>query len=164
MYKAAVRALVRHGIGRLNDGDPEFLLRLATPDAEIAFPGDNSWAAMFRPVEKSRSRHATHRGVDECRAFASRFVSEGLHLGIEDILVNGGPWRIRVAVRAQVFSVGDGDDRTGVDADVADDAYHNRVVAFLELRWGRLHRWEDYEDTERVAAWDQHRAGTAVPL
>jgi hypothetical protein len=40
-------------------------------------------------------------------------------------------------------------------------AGHDRVVAFLELRWGRLVRWEDYEDTERVAAWDRQRAAVA---
>lgn len=147
MYKTAVRALVRHGISRLSAGDPEFLLRLASPDAEIAFPGDNSWSAMFRPVEKGRHRHATHRGIDECRAFARRFAGEGLQLQIEDILVNGPPWNTRVAVRAH-------DYLRGPDG----DAYNNRVLAFLEIRWGRLTRWEDYEDTERVAAWERARA------
>ena len=52
MYKAAVRALVRHGIRRLNDGDPKFLLRLCGPNPELAFPGDNSWASMFRSVSR----------------------------------------------------------------------------------------------------------------
>ena len=44
MYKTAVRTLVRHGIRRLSEGDPSFLLRLAAPDAEIAFPGESSWS------------------------------------------------------------------------------------------------------------------------
>lgn len=144
MYKATVRALVRHGIGRLNQGDPSFLLRLAAPHAEIAFPGDNSWSTMFRPVEKGRHAHVTHRGIEECRAFADRFVAHGIRFEIEDILVNGGPWNTRVAVRAHDAIAGpDGDD------------YANRVVAFLTLRWGRMVRWEDYEDTERVAEWDR---------
>ena len=34
------------------------------------------------------------------------------------------------------------------------DVYNNRAVAFIELRWFKLVRWEDYEDCERVAAWD----------
>jgi len=144
MYKATVRALVRHGIGCLNAGDPEFLLRLAAPDAELAFPGDNSWAAMHRSVRKGREPHVTHRGIEECRAFAERFAAEGLQFTIEDILVNGPPWRTRVAVRAHDFLPGPEGDR-----------YTNRVVAFLELRWGRLVRWEDYEDTERVAEFDR---------
>jgi ketosteroid isomerase-like protein len=151
MYKAAVRALVRRGIRRLNAGDPTFLLRLAAPDAEIAFPGENSWSTMFRPVTKGRDRHATHRGIDECRAFAERFAETGLRLEIEDILVNGGPWNTRVAVRAN-------DHRPGEHG----DDYDNRVVAFLEIRWGRMRSWEDYEDTERVADWDRRLAAASV--
>jgi ketosteroid isomerase-like protein len=147
MYKWTVRALVRHSIDRLNEGDPSFLLRLATPDAELAFPGDNSWSSMFRPVVKSRERHASHRGKAECRAFANRFAAEGLRLVVEDILVNGPPWRMRVAIRALDYQV----------AADGTDGYNNRAVAFLELRWGRLVRWEDYEDTERISAWDERR-------
>jgi len=144
MYKATVRALLRHAIGRLNAGDPELVFRLARDDAELLFPGDNSWATMFRPVVKGRAGHVTHRGIEECRAFAERFVATGLHLTIEDILVNGPPWRTRVALRAH-------DHLAGPDG----DRYNNRVVAFLELRWGRLVRWEDYEDTERIAELDR---------
>jgi len=147
-----VRRLVRHGIARLNDGDPSFILKLASPDAELCFPGDNSWATMFRPVEKGRVAHVTHRGLDESRAFAARFVEERIRFAIEDILVNGPPWRTRVAVRAFVFSEG---------ISVAADRYNNRAVAFIELRWGRLVRWEDYEDTERVAEFDR-RFGSAL--
>ena len=151
MYKATVRAIIRRGIRRLNAGDPDFLMKLAHPSAEICFPGDNSWATMFRPVEKGRRVHVTHSGLDECRAFADRFVGEGIEFGIEDILVNGPPWRTRVALRAFDFQP---DGHGG-------DEYNNRAVAFLELRWGKLIRWEDYEDTERVAAWDSRRAATA---
>ncbi len=151
MYKAAIRRLVRRGISRLNGGDPSFLLRLATTDAEIAFPGDNSWAAMQRPVEKGRHRHATHRGLAECRSFAERFASEGIQFVIEDILVNGPPWNTRVAVRAHDYIPGNGDD-----------VYNNRVVAFMEIKWARLHRWEDYEDTQRVSAWDSAREAAST--
>lgn len=151
MYKTAVRLFIRHGISRLNKGDPAFLLRLAAPDAEIAFPGDNSWSTMFRPVEKNRHRHATHRGIEECRAFANRYVQEGLQFEIEDILVNGGPWNTRVAVRAHDYLAGpDGDE------------YNNRAIAFLQIRWGKLTSWEDYEDTERVTAWDRRRSTTTA--
>ena len=47
MYKATVRAIVRYGIDRLNRGEFSFLLRLADQDAELCFPGNNSWATMF---------------------------------------------------------------------------------------------------------------------
>lgn len=66
---------------------------------------------------------------------------------IEDILVNGPPWRTRVAIRLHDFA-------PGLDGT---DAYTNRAIALLELRWGRLIVWEDYEDTQRSAEWDAQR-------
>jgi len=146
MYKALTRTLVRRSIAALNAGDPEPLLRLAAPDLEFSFPGDNSWSTMFRPVKKGRHRHATHVGVLEARAFAERYVAEGLQFRVEDILVNGPPWRMRVAIRAHDFLPGD-------DGDL----YDNRAIDFLELRWGRVVCWEVYEDTERTALWEATR-------
>lgn len=152
MYKAAVRMLVRQGMSKLNDGDPDFLLRMAAPDIELTFAGDNSWSAMHRPVQKGRAAFVTHRGVDEARAFAERFAAEGIQVQVEDVLVNGPPWHTRVAIRAH-------DSIAGPDGN---DTYSNRFVDFLEIRWGRITRFEVYEDTERVAAWDERvrsRAG-----
>ena len=153
MYKTVVRALVRHSLRRLNAGDARLLLRLARPDAAMVFPGDNSWASMFRPVERGRQPHVTHQGPVELAAFADRFVAEGIQIVVEDVLVNGGPWNTRVAIRAHDFIPGpDGADR-----------YDNRFVDFLELAWGRLVRWEVYEDTERSAAWDRALAPSIRP-
>lgn len=104
---------------------------------------------MFRPQQRGREAHATHRGVSEAVAFADRFVAEGIQFQIEDILVNGPPWNTRVAVRVRGFVPA---------TNGRPDVYNNRAVLFLELRWGRLTRWEDYEDTERVSAWDRDRA------
>jgi ketosteroid isomerase-like protein len=145
MYKTAIRTLLRHSIKKLNGGDYSLLLRLAHPNFELAFPGDNSWSTMFRPVVSGRDRHVTHQGVTEAAAFADRFVAEGIQFHIEDILVNGPPWNTRIAVRIHDYIPGPpgGPDR-----------YANRAVLFLETRWGRLVRWEDYEDTERISAWD----------
>lgn len=147
MYKATVRKLVRHGVAKLNAGDPDFLLSLAAPDIELAFAGDNSWSAMHRPVEKGRTAFVTHRGIDEARSFAERFVAEGIRFEIEEILVNGPPWNTRVAIRAHDYVVGP-DGR---------DSYNNRFVDFIQIRWGRMHRFEVYEDTERVALWDEQQ-------
>lgn len=144
MYKASIRALLRRSVKQLNAGDPSLLMRMAAPDMRLAFPGDNSWATMFRPVVKGREQHASHRGLDECMGFAQRFVDRGIQFVIEDVLVNGPPWNTRIAIRVHVFIPG---------ADGA-DVYNNRATAFLEARWGRLVAWEDYEDTERVAALD----------
>ena len=150
MYKATIRALLRHAVKKLNAGDYSMLLKMASADFELAFPGDNSWATSFRPVQRSRHQHVTHRGIVEATAFAERFVSEGIQFQIEEILVNGGPWKIRVAMRVHDFIPATDDGH---------DIYNNRAIAFLEIRWGRLVRWEDYEDTQRVADWDNQRTG-----
>ena len=134
MYKASIRALLRYSIRKLNDGDYSLMLKLASPDFELAFPGDNSWSTMFRPQQPGRQRYSTHRGIDETVAFADRFVDEGLQMIIEDILVNGPPWNVRVAMRVHDFIAG-ADDQ---------DVYNNRAVLFLEIRWGRLVRWETF--------------------
>lgn len=146
MYKATVRALMRYSIKKLNEGDYALMLKMAHQDFELAFPGQNSWATMFRPQVLGRESHATHRGIEEATAFADRFVGEGIQFQIEDILVNGPPWNTRIALRVHDYKP---------DADGKADQYSNRAVLFLEVRWGRLVRWEDYEDTQRVAAWDE---------
>ena len=141
MYKASVRALMRYSIKKLNSGDYSLMLKI-----ELAFPGENSWSTMFRAQVLGRERHVTHRGIKEATAFAERFVGEGIQFGIEDILVNGPPWNTRIGLRVHNFIPG---------TDGGPDSYSNRAVLFLEVRWGRLIRWEDYEVTQRVAAWDR---------
>ena len=54
-----------------------------------------------------------------------------------DVLVNGPPWRTRVATRARVS--GDLPDGT---------RYENTVFQFLTLRWGRVTEVETVEDLE----------------
>jgi ketosteroid isomerase-like protein len=150
VYKATVRALIRRSIARLNQGDPSMMVKMAAPDVELIFSGDNSWSTMYRPVVKSRERFVTHRGIEEARGFGDRFVAEGIQFAIEDILVNGPPWNMRVAVRANDYIPGP-DGR---------DVYNNRFVDFFEIRWGRIIRLETFEDTERVAEWDRRQAAT----
>ncbi len=147
-------SLMRSNIAKLNKGDYQPLLKLASPDFELAFPGDNSWSTMFGPIKKGRERHVTHRGIEQGTAFAEKFVTEGVQFEVEDILVNGPPWNTRVALRVRSFIPGPTDEG---------DSYNNRAIALLEIRWGRLVRWEDYEDTERIAAWDTSKATDSPP-
>ncbi|MEO6570618.1 MAG: hypothetical protein ABIO83_03645, partial [Ilumatobacteraceae bacterium] len=123
MYKASVRALLRYSVKRLNAGDFGLLLKMASADFELAFPGDNSWSTMFRPHVTGRGRHVTHRGIDEASAFAERFVAQGIQFEIEDILVNGPPWDTRVAMRVHDFIAA---------TDESSDVYNNRAILFLE--------------------------------
>ena len=153
MYKTAIRALLRRNVERLNAGDATTLLKQGSPDVVIAFPGDNSWSTMFGPAPTGRDRYVTHRGIAECTAFAEKFTSNGVQFEIEDILVNGPPWNTRIALRVKSFVPPEQPGQA--------DEYNNRAVAILELKWGRIVAWEDYEDTERVAAWDRRQAAAA---
>jgi ketosteroid isomerase-like protein len=151
VYKAAVRAMIRRSIRHLNEGDYRPALAVYAPDATLTFPGDNSWASMFRPPETGREPRPTHRGRGEIEAFLRRYVAEGMQMEVEDILVNGPPWNTRVAVRVHDWAPGEDGD-----------AYNNRAILMVTMRWGRIVTHEDYEDSERVAAYDRYSATTTA--
>jgi ketosteroid isomerase-like protein len=152
MYKATVRWMIRRNIAALNAGDHAPALRMFADDLEFSFPGDNSWATEFRPLQRGRRSHVTHRGRDQMERFLQRFVAAGIQMEVEDILVNGPPWNMRAAVRCHVWSPGPDGDR-----------YTNRAVLYVTSSWGRLQTQEDYEDTERAAAFDAVLAGVSEP-
>ena len=56
MYKTIVRAMVRRNVARLNAGDAAPMLKLASNDVQLRFPGDNSWSTMFRPAANVEHR------------------------------------------------------------------------------------------------------------
>jgi ketosteroid isomerase-like protein len=143
VYKAAARWMIRRSITRLNAGDAGPLLAMLSQDVELSFPGANSWADEFRPVRPGRHRHVTHRGTAEVTRFLGRYLAAGIQMEVEDILVNGPPWNLRAAVRVHDWSPG----ATG-------DRYANRAVLFVTSRWGKVRTQEDYEDTQRAAAFD----------
>ena len=135
--------LVRYLMRNLNAGNIKPTTALDAPDVELTFPGDNSWADEFRPFERGRQAHVTHRGTAEMARFLQRYVAAGIQMEVEDVLVNGPPWNMRAAVRVHVWSPGEPGDR-----------YTNRAVLFVTATWGKLRTQEDYEDTQRAAAFD----------
>jgi ketosteroid isomerase-like protein len=149
VYKAAVRHLIRRNLRALNAGDPEPVLAMFTDDAELRFPGDNTWATQFRSVDLGE---ATHHGRSEIEAFLRAYVATGMQMHVDDILVNGPPWRARAAVRVH----------HGAPGSDGSDEYRNRAVLFVETRWGKVRVQEDYEDTQRVAAYDRINPVPAV--
>ena len=154
MYKATVRRLIRRSIRLLNDGNYDASLAVFAADATLSFPGDNSWSGQFRSPQVGREQFATHRGKREIEAFLQRYVGTGMQMSVEDILVNGPPWKTRVAVRVNHGIVADG---------VA--IYNNRAVLMADIVWGKIRAQEDYEDTERVHTFDQdhpERAGRPI--
>ena len=140
MYKTIGAKMMRRNVQRLNEGDYRPLLTMYADDATLSFPGDNAYAEQFRPVEKGRRAHTTHRGKAEIEAFLQRYVAQGIQMEIGDILMAGPPWDVRVAARGQTFiPLADGTDR-----------YNNRAMIYLRMKWGKVVEHEDYEDTQRV--------------
>ncbi len=101
MYKAAVRKMIRHTVERLNQGDYQPALKMFAADATLAFPGDNSWSNQFRTPQPGCGPYFSHRGLPELEAFLQRYVSHGLQMAVDDILVNGPPWNTRAAARVR---------------------------------------------------------------
>ncbi len=96
------------------------------------FPGESSWGGE-------------HRGRPAIEKFLRRFIAAGLSGTAEDILVNGPPWRTRIAV---IFP-----DRASDEA--GNEVYANRAVLYAVARWGKITRQEDFEDTVKVEAFDR---------
>jgi uncharacterized protein (TIGR02246 family) len=132
-YASAVRAILRRNAAALMAGDPRPLLRMYAPDATMVFPGASSWGR-------------TYRGRDEIEAFLRRFHAAGLRGELGAILVEGPPWATRIAVEF---------DDHARDAD-GTKVYENRALIVLSTRWGRVVHEELFEDTQKVAAFDQH--------
>ena len=143
MYKAAVRWMIRRNIARLNAGDYGPALAMFATTSSSRSPATTRGPASSGRCERGRQVHVTHRGPAEIERFLQRYVAAGIQMEVEDILVNGPPWNMRAAVRVHDWSRA-----------TAGDRYTNRAVLFVTSRWGKIRTQEDYEDTQRAAAFD----------
>ena len=125
------KKLLGYTMGRLNAGDIKPTLRMDAPDVELTFPGDSSWAGVFR-------------GKDAIKAWLERFVRVGLHISADEVVVHGFAWRQTLCIR--------GTDH--LDAPSGERVYDNRYVIWGHLRWGKLTDYEVYEDTQKSKALD----------
>lgn len=123
--------LIDRQLRALRAGNPKPTLRMDARDVEMSFPGSNSWSG----VVKGKRAH---------REWLERFCLVGLQIFADEVIVKGFPWRATVCIR--------GHDH--LDAPDGERVYDNRYVIWGQLRWGRLRRYEVYEDTERVTALD----------
>jgi ketosteroid isomerase-like protein len=140
MYKATVRWMIRRNVRSLRAGDPGPLIASYAPDAVLVFPGNNSWSGEYR-------------GREAIGGFLRRFVDDGLVGEAHDILVNGPPWRTRIAVFLTVRAT----DPAGAVV------YDNRAILFARASWGKITYHEDFEDTHKSEAFDQYLKTTRAP-
>lgn len=148
MYKPVVRTLIRRSLRSLNQGRYEPLLRLYAVDASLTFPGENALSHQHRRPVSGRAPAITHRGRVEIEALLRESVARGIQFQVEDILVNGPPWRTRVCVREHHWILDAG----------GNEVYANRAAFCVVVRWGKITSQEDYEDTERMATYERRLA------
>ena len=65
------------------------------------------------------------------------------------MVAQGPPWRMTICVRARSFLDVGGERR-----------YNNRAVMWGTIRWGKLHEYEVYEDTQETARLDAYLEGS----
>jgi ketosteroid isomerase-like protein len=135
MYKWAVRRMIRRNVRALGRGDCGPLLASYGDEAVLVFPGQSSWSGE-------------HRGKGAIAAFLTRFLEVGIVGEVHEIVVNGPPWRTTACV---LFS-----DRVVDDA--GNEVYGNRAILFARIVWGKIVYHEDFEDTQKVEAFDRYLA------
>jgi ketosteroid isomerase-like protein len=135
MYHWLVDKQVRRVVAKSRAGDMSATLALWADDGHFQFPGRSSWTADL---------HST----DEIGVWYERFARVGLQLHPEEILVKGWPWRTTACVH---FT----DTATDPSGTVV---YENRGVLFVRMRWGKITYGTVYEDTQKVADFDEYLA------
>jgi ketosteroid isomerase-like protein len=134
LHVLTVRLMLRRNVTALMAGDPGPLLKMYAKDAVLEFPGSHSWGPEYR-------------GRDEIEGFLRRFLASGLRGEIVDLFVAGPPWATRIAVLFDDWAY----DAAGGSTKV----YENRSVIVLVTRFGKVVRERVYEDTQKVAAFDE---------
>jgi ketosteroid isomerase-like protein len=129
MYRAIVGRRVRTAWEHLAEGDYEYVLNQLAPTFTHAFAGAHALGG-------ERSTRASQRAWFER---LSRLLPDAV-LSVEDVLVRGWPWRTRAVALISV------------EATVAGRPYENEVAQTIDLRWGRITRIHNLEDTQKLAA------------
>jgi hypothetical protein len=131
-----------YAMRRLRAGDPRLILLLDAPEVTLTFPGDSSWAGVYR-------------GKPAVERWLRRFVATGLQIYPDDVVAAGFPWKTTACIRGRIHLR----DPSGAIV------YENRFVIWGRLAWGRLREYEVYEDTQasaRLDAWlAEHRPDLA---
>lgn len=129
MFRLIVALRVRAAWEHLASGDYSYVLNQFAPSFAHSFAGDHALGG---------ERHSR----DSQRDWFERLflLLPGIEFTLEDVLVRGWPWRTRVVALLRVRAA------------VAGQPYENEFVQTLDLRWGRITRIHNLEDTQKLAA------------
>jgi ketosteroid isomerase-like protein len=127
------KKLVSTMMARNRAGDISLTLKMDRDDVTFVFPGSNSWSGTFH-------------GKDEHRRWLERLVRVGVKTDVDEVAVSGFPWKMTVALRGKSWW----DNSSG------ERIYDNHYIIWAHLRWGKMHDYEVYEDTEKAQALDDY--------
>jgi len=126
VYSTIVRSKVRSTFDQINSGDYRAMVDgLGTP-FEYVFHGEHALGG------RRVSKEAMNRWWE--RTFR---LLPGARFDVREVLVNGGPWNTRIAVRSQVSGPLPNGER-----------YENTVYQFMTLKWGKVVSVETMEDLQ----------------
>jgi ketosteroid isomerase-like protein len=132
MLSWLAKRVVDYQLARLSAGDPRPVLWLDAPDVRMTFPGDSSWAVDLH-------------GKAEHERWLRRFTRAGIQIFADEVVVKGFPWKMTLCVRG----------RDHLRSSEGEHVYENRYVIWGRMSWGRLKRYEVYEDTQKAVALDR---------
>ena len=127
--------MIARNMRSMRAGDPGPTLALDADDIKFTFPGESS----FAPGASNKR---------ELEQWLDRFVSLGLQIYPEEVVLKGFPWRQTICVRGNIHMDDPEDGRV----------YANRYVIWGRIAWGLLREYEVYEDTQKAKALDQYLA------
>ena len=127
MFRKIVEGRIRTAWRHLDQHDYPHVLDQLAPRFEHSFAGDLALGGT------RHTREAMSRWFE--RLFE---LFPGIRFGVTEVMVRGWPWRTRAAVLIDV------------QADVAGEPYRNEVTQSIELRWGRITRIHNLEDTQKL--------------
>jgi ketosteroid isomerase-like protein len=130
VYRAIVGAVARGryraGLAALERGDLDLLLAEFNEEFEFSFSGDSPLGAHLH------TRRALRSWFERLRRLLPQPRFE-----IHEVLVEGWPWDLRLAIRASITST------------VLGEPYRNDFAQFLYLRWMKVTKDIVIEDTQR---------------
>jgi hypothetical protein len=119
--------MIARNMESIRGGDPGPTLAMDAEDVKFRFPGSSS----FAPGANNKR---------ELEQWLERFVSIGLQIYPEEVVLKGFPWRQTICVRGHIH----------LDDPQEGRVYDNRYVIWGRIAWGKLREYEVYEDTEET--------------
>jgi ketosteroid isomerase-like protein len=135
------KRFVDYQLARLSAGDLRPILWMDAPDVRMTFPGESTFATDLR-------------GRAEHERWLQRFVALGMQISADEVIVKGFPWNTTLCVRGTDHLRSPG----------GEIVYENRYVIWGHMSWGRLKRYEVYEDTLKTDRFDEWVAANKPAL